>query len=147
MKGFLRRRRGIIGTGLAWAVGGIAAFSGLLALRGAPWEIILTSIPTGAWMGFVCGSAFAGILIVTERRRKLEDLSLRRVALWGAIGGFLVTGAVNLLFAGALFWPAIVTVSLLSSGLASGTVAVAKKGSEPKLIEWKDEDLPALEGE
>lgn len=146
MRGFLRRLRGIIGTGLVWAVGFVAAFSGILALKGFPSEYILGLIPAGASLGFACGSVFAGVLIVTERRRKVEELSLWRVALWGAIGGSLAVGAANLLFAVSLLGPTIVTVALLSSGLASGTVAVAKKGNEQRLIEG-EEPLPALEGE
>jgi peptidoglycan/LPS O-acetylase OafA/YrhL len=145
MKAFLRRLRGVVKTGLMWAVGSVAFFSGFLALVGRS-DGILISIPYFASFGFIVGGVFAGILSMTERHRRLEDLSLRRVALWGAIGGLLVTVAFNLVNAGTVYWQALLTISLLSAGLSSGTVALAKR-ADRKLIEGDDEPLPALEGE
>jgi len=149
MKGFLRRLRGIIGMGLLWAVGSVAFFLGLAALQGGGWGGwvgILYLIPMSAGFGFIAGCAFAGILSMTERHRRLEDLSLRRVALWGAIGGCLVTGAFNLVSSGTVFWESLLMMSLLTAGLSSGSVALAKR-ADRKLIEGDDEPLPALEGE
>ena len=85
-------------------------YAGLALRDKAGW------IATGA--GFIVGAAFAAILSMTERHRKLEDLSLRRIALWGAIGGFLATGAFNLVNDGTVYWQALLTISLLSAGIS-----------------------------
>ena len=88
MKAFLKRLRGIIGTGLTWALG----WAGLFGVAGAIFGAY--SIPRlafiGGFMGLIVGGAFAVILSITERRHSLEDLSLWRTALWGGLGGFLV---------------------------------------------------------
>ena len=92
-----------------------------------------------------------------ERHRKSEDLSLRRIALWGVIAGFLVTGAFNLVYSGTVYWnSSMLFIALLSAGVSSGSVALAKR-ADKKLIEGdddsvlslegNDEALPALEGE
>ena len=99
MKGFLRRLRGVIKTGLIGAAGFGAALSGFFALTGHV-DAILIALPYTAFAGFLVGGVSAGIFSLTERHRRLEDLSLRRVALWGAMGGSLVTVAFNLVTVG-----------------------------------------------
>ena len=144
MKRFLRRLRGIIGTGLTWALG-FAGFNSLVLLFQGRGEILLASIPVSALFGFVLGSGFAGILSLTERNRSLADLSLPRVGLWGAIGGSLVTVAFNLVFGGTVYWGVVLVVAALSAGFSSGSVALAKR-ADSKLIEGDEQPLPALEG-
>ena len=86
MKGFLRLIRGIIGTGLTWAAGFVGISVVQFSLFGVPWEAFPELATQWAILGFVTGGAFAGILSLTERHRTLKDLSLRRIALWGAVG-------------------------------------------------------------
>jgi hypothetical protein len=155
MKGFLRRLRGVIGTGIIWAFG-FAAFNSIVALfQGGGWAPFWGAISIGGFFGFVLGSGFASILSLTEGHRTLGELSLPRVGFWGAVGGFLFTVAFNLVFGGTIYWGAVLTVALFSAGFSSGSVALAKR-SDAKLIEGADEalpslepddDLPALEGE
>ena len=157
MRGFLRRLRGIIATGLAWAVGWAAAFSIVNAvvtlIIGQFLRFDLVAV-AGAVYGFIAGGAFATILSITERRRTLEDLSLGRVALWGAIGGAaLVLFAAPNLLSGELgvgqvvfrFVARVSFLGLLGAGFSAGSVAIARR-ADRSLIEG-DEDLPALEGE
>jgi len=148
MKQFLRRLRGIIGTGLTWAAGfvGISVVQfPLFTLFGVPWAAFPKLATQWAILGFATGGVFAGILSLTERRRTLEDLSLRRIALWGAVGGLVITSGLGF-FAGIPPWWFFVEISLLSAGFSSGSVAIARHG-DTKLIEGEDEPLPALEGE
>ncbi len=53
MKGLLRRLRGILGTGLTWAVGWGAAFGilnvALTALKGVPFIQFGTAVLEGEW--------------------------------------------------------------------------------------------------
>ena len=144
MKGFLRRLRGVIKTGLIGAAGFGAALSGFFALTGHV-DATLFALPYTAFAGFLVGGVSAGIFSLTERHRRLEDLSLRRVALWGAMGGSLVTVAFNLVTVGFVDWPAVLTITLLSAGVSSGSVALAKR-ADKKLIEDGDDPVPSLEG-
>jgi hypothetical protein len=155
MKGFLRRLRGIIGTGLTWAVGWAGlwcAYFLVLAGLGLVGEgvmsfpvFLVTTIFIAGW-GFIAGGLFGLGLSILERHKKLEDLSLWRVALWGGLGGSLLTVVFNLTRVGYVHWPAVLTFFLISAGLSSGTVALARR-ADTKLIEGEEESLPALEGE
>lgn len=103
-------------------------------------------------MGFVSGGTFAGILSLAEGRRTLDELSLKRVALWGGVGGialFLVF-IPRLIGAGlplgmaisALLGPMAIT-GLLGAGSAAGSVALARRGDE-KMIDGED-GVPLLD--
>jgi hypothetical protein len=93
-----------------------------------------------AGVGFIAGSAFGVLLSVLERHKKLEDLSFRRIALWGGIGGLVLAAGFGL-----QHLPQTIVLTLVGIGSATGSVALAKRGIEPELIEG-DEPLPALEG-
>src|SRR5262245_46758558 len=81
----LRRIRGAIGMGFtwggAWAVAGmvLAAATGFKA--DAPFPLIF------GVLGFGAGTIFSGLLALTQGRRRFDQMSLRRFAAWGAIGG------------------------------------------------------------
>ena len=150
MKRFLRRLRGIIGTGLTWAVGWTVINTGLVLLAGLPLRFFGAIALSNLVSGFLAGGTFAVILSIAERRRSLEDLSLKRAAQWGGIGGiFLRLAALPLILPVGLPLPSIlmplVIDSLTGAGLASGSVALARR-AEGSLIGSHD-DLPALEGD
>jgi hypothetical protein len=142
MRGFLKRLRGVIKTGLMWAVVSVAYFSPFEVLGGRA-ESLWIGIPFFAGFGFIMGGAFAAILSLAERHRRLEDLSLWRVALWGALGGLVFLGGATLVFRAPepMGW---LVLPLLTAGLGSGSVALAKR-ADRKLIEGEDEPLPSLE--
>ena len=75
--------------------------------------------------GFLAGGSFAVILSLAERRTQLEDLSLKRVGAWGALGGLLVVGVVGVVF-GASFWGEGFVGALFGAGSASGSVALGR---------------------
>jgi multisubunit Na+/H+ antiporter MnhB subunit len=145
MKGLLRRLRGIIGMGVTWAVG----LAGLFTLAGLVFGG--TFVPglafTGGFVGLVAGGAFAVILSIAERRQRLRDLSLWRMALWGGVGGAIVAGATNLIAgSGGLIWPFVGSVAFIGAVASTGTVAVAKR-AERKLIGDGDDSVSSLEGD
>jgi len=144
MKGFLGRLRGVIKTGLLWAAFFVAYFS-FREILGGRAESLWIGIPFFAGFGFIMGGAFAGILSLTERHRTLQDLSLRRVALWGALGGLVFLGGAALVFRPPepMGW---LVLPLLTAGLGSGSVALAKR-ADTKLIEGDDESALSLEGD
>ena len=145
MKGFLKRLRGVINTGLMWAAGSAALFGGLDVLKGRAGGLWIT-IPVYASMGFIMGGAFAVVLVLTERHRRLEDLSLRRVALWGALAGIVFPGIATLMWRPQFEMVGWLIVPILSAGLASGSVALAKRANT-KLLEGEEESVKSLEEE
>lgn len=154
MKKWLRRFRGTIGMGLAWAAGW--AITGLLIgvssilLPGLPWdaffEVFDAPLPALAIPGFFGGVFFSTVLGVAARRRRFSELSLPRFAAWGALGGVLLTLFPVALVAVGLgstegsdtsLWQGLAVVAgpfiLLSAASAAGTLLLARKaeGKDP----------------
>jgi len=146
VRNFLRRLRGIIGTGLTWAVGWAVLWSVPVFIlsrfgvfEGFYLEVFLRAALAVAGGGFIAGSAFGVLLSAFERRKKLEDLSLKRISLLGGIGGL----ALAAIF-GITLWAPILVLTVLGVGFASGTVALAKR-ADTKLIEGEEESVPSLQ--
>ena len=148
MMGFLRRLRGIVGTGLSWALGWagvwgvfLLVMAGLGRLQGWDfWYTVRAELLVGGG-GFIAGSVFGVGLSILERHKKLEDLSFRRIALWGGVGGLILAAGFGL-----QHLPQTIVLTLLGIGSATGSVALAKRGSDPTLLEADDKRLPAIEG-
>ena len=144
MRNWLRRIRGAIGMGVTWAVAcGAVGFV-------PRWVFgINTDVPIGLLFGvfgFVAGVTFSGLLMLTEGRRRFDEMSLPRFAGWGAVGGLLLSA----LFAKAasLGWGDVLVVAptfaLASAVCASGSLAVARRGASRELPEIQ---ANAAEGE
>src|SRR5258706_15182546 len=96
MRKWLRRIRGALGMGFTWAPAWFAVGFVPRWLFGVSTDLPLPLL-FGA-LGFIGGVTFSGVLVLTEGRRRFDQLSLPHVAGWGAIGGvllsaLLVTGA------------------------------------------------------
>jgi hypothetical protein len=87
---WLRRIRGAIGIGLTWAAAWFGA--GILLARVPGFYSDLPFALLFAPLGFVTGIIFSGILVVIERRRRFDRVSLSRFAGWGAVSGLLLSG-------------------------------------------------------
>ncbi len=99
MNKWLKRIRGALGMGLAWAAAWfvVGAIFGLVAgiasvVTGVGAGLILGSVLFFSvffgMCGFVGGAAFAVVLGIAERRRRLDEMSLPRFSAWGGWGGF-----------------------------------------------------------
>ena len=130
---WLRRVRGALGMALAWAIIWAAVGGGIMELLVDPHGKILDMWPqTLAIPGFFGGLVFSGLLWVAEGRRKFEELSLARFAVWGAAVGLLLgalalgTGAARSVapfwFRGAIILGPVALLSTLSAA-ASLTLA------------------------
>ena len=127
MQGWLRRVRGAIGMGVAWG----AAWSAVGAVprwvfgfnADAPFPLIF------GVLGFVAGVTFAAILMVAERRRAFDRMSLTRFAAWGAVGGLLLSAVFTRVASlGAADVLMIAPTFVLASALcASGSLALARR--------------------
>jgi hypothetical protein len=135
MRTLLQRVRGALGMGFTWAIAWSAAGMvprWVLGFRpDAPFPLIF------GVLGFFAGVTFSGLLVLTEGRRRFDQMSLRRFAGWGAIGGLLLAA----FFAKAaslgrgdvlLIAP---TFALACAACASGSLALARRSERRELPE------------
>ncbi len=148
MKDWLRRIRGAVGMGLTWAF----AWSGVGAITMLGFLLITGSRPDAPLplvfgvFGFVAGVSFSGALGLVERRRRFDQLSLPRLAGWGAAGGFLLSAALAGAVAsggGSAFLSSLLVMgpvfAVAGAGSAAGSLALARRG--------RDREARALPGE
>jgi len=133
MRKWLRRIRGALGMGFTWAAAWFAVGSVPRWVFGVSTDLPLPLL-FGA-LGFIAGVTFSGLLVLTEGRRRLDQLSLPRVAGWGAIGGVLLSA---LFVSGAsLGWGEVLAISatfaLASAVSASGSLALARRAVRREL--------------
>jgi len=148
MKTWLRRLRGMVSIGAIWGVACSALGFAIGAVVSMVWPDILPSTVVKylanmallhGTVGFVFGSGFAGVLAIVDGRRKFEELTPGRAALWGALSGVGVvtaTGLTNLgLWLGSGFplielIPAFVVTTCIygavTAGLGAATVSLAR---------------------
>jgi len=136
MKKWLRRIRGAIGMGLAWATAWFGA--GLILLLIVGFEAADVPFPLGfGFLGFLAGVTFSGVLGLVEGRRRFDQMSLPRFAAWGGVGGLLFSaifvwaaglGGGNLLVLGPVF-------GLAGAASAAGSLALARRAGDRGLLE------------
>jgi hypothetical protein len=152
---WLRRIRGVVGTGLTWAagwaVGGLLIGVSSILLPWLPWEaffrIFDAPLPALAVPGFFGGMLFSVVLSVAGRNRRFDELSLPRFAAWGAAGGLLLSllpAALVLLGlasteGGTLgIWQLtaviVVPFMLLSAASAAGSLILARRAEARALL-------------
>ena len=96
-------------------------------------------------LGFTAGVTFSGLLVLTEGRRRFDQMSLSRFAGWGATGGLLVSA----LFANAasLGWGDVLavapTLALTCAVCASGSLAVARRAVRRELPDIRGDTAEA----
>ena len=155
MNKWLGRIRGAIGMGLTWAIGwavaGVLIGVASVVLPFLPWDsffqVFDAPLPALAVPGFVAGALFSLVLGIAGRHRRLDELSLRRIAAWGAAGGVLLILVPFALFALGLAntegsnisaWHSIAVVGVpfvvLSAVSASGTLLLARRAKERQSI-------------
>jgi hypothetical protein len=121
-----RKLRGIVGVGVTWGViwAALGALLGLVALAVSPESVDQGEGPAMfarvlGIAGFISGAGFGLMLSFLERGRTVLDVSLSRVAVWGAVGGAivpLVTSVAN----NQIFWtcPLGALLALAAAGVA-----------------------------
>jgi hypothetical protein len=133
MRKWLRRIRGAIGMGVMWAAAWSAAGMIPRWVLGfnpdAPFPIIF------GVLGFIAGLTFSGLVVLTERRRRFDQISLPRFAAWGATGGLLLSAVFAK--AASLAWGDVLaiapTFALASAVCASGSLALARRALRNEL--------------
>jgi hypothetical protein len=148
VKKLLRRVRGVLGTAFTWAIAWTGLGAGLGILAGIPFNYLIPMALNGAASGFIAGASFAVILSVAERHSTLENLSLRRVALWGAVGGLLLS-FIPMAFGVPvpyLLGPLVINTGI-GAGMATGSVFLARRAEGRRLLTGLDDPLLSLEGD
>ncbi len=134
MKKWLRRIRGAIGIGLTWAVAWFGAGIALLLVVGVGAADVPFPIFFGL-LGFLAGVTFSGVLGIVEARRRFDQMSLRRFAAWGGVGGLLL----SVVLAGALGGDALLVLgpifALSGAGCAAGSLALARMAEDRELLD------------
>ena len=125
MTRWMQRLRGAVGVGLTWGAAWLLAGLALLVVVGPHAADVPFPLFFGL-LGFLAGTAFAGILGAMGRHRRFDELSVGHFAAWGAVGGSAVAllvdrvaGPGNLL----VLLPVFATASAIS---AAGSLAVAR---------------------
>ena len=149
MKEWFRRLRGAIGMGVTWAVGWapVGAVTGWVTglVFGFPLAGVAINYATMfGVLGFVGGTIFSGVLRLAEGRRRFEELTFPRFVGWGALGGLVLGGlavALGLLGSGLSVLGLVMAgvATLLGAGSAAGTLAIARAGEDPPLLEGGDD--------
>src|SRR5262245_54528484 len=143
MRKWLRRIRGAIGMGFTWAFAWSAV--GLVPrwLLGfnpdAPFPIIF------GVLGFIAGVTFSGLLVLTEGRRRFDQMSLPRFAGWGAIGGLLLSALFSK--AASLSWQDVLaiapTFAIACAACASGSLVMARRAGRGALPDIREDTTKA----
>jgi len=147
---WLKRIRGAIGMGLTWAVGwalgGVLLAAATLVLPEWVWRgaarVFDAPAPALAVPGFVGGVIFSIVLGIAAQRNRIDDLSVARVAAWGALCGVLVglvpaamvaVGLATLNAQGGALWQLTATIAvplaILSALSAAATLKLAQRGA------------------
>jgi ABC-type Fe3+-siderophore transport system permease subunit len=144
MRAFLRRLRGGLAISLTWAAVWALIFAAIGVVIGffdpdsidpgeEPYRVALV----GAGFGFLSGAIFSVLLATGDRRKKIRDLSLVRVALWG----FLGTAVYPLLM--PVGDEAVLIFGPVGAALAAGLVAIAKKAERGASAPGAEQPIPA----
>jgi hypothetical protein len=136
-KTWLRRIRGSIGMGLTWGLAWFGAGVALLLVVGLDAADVPFPLGFGL-LGFFAGAIFSGVLSIVEGRHSFDQLSLPRLAGWGAVGGLLLS--VIFVLAVATFGNDRLDLTVLgpvfaAAGAASaaGSLALARRADRREL--------------
>lgn len=136
MTHWLRRIRGALGMGVAWALAWFGAGIALLLVVGPDAADVPFPLGFGL-LGFLAGVSFSAVLGLVEGRRRFDEMSLPRFAGWGAVGGLVLaagfTVVAALLGAADLDIVAVLgpVFGVAGAGSAAGSLALARMAEEP----------------
>ena len=144
MRSWLRKLRGILGTGAVWGFAGTvfgSAVGAVSTLLGG--SLVSSTIMGGLWFGasgFVLGSSFAVILTALHGRKTLDELTPRKAGFWGGLVGMSIPVLGNVTTILMVEAPLVqlvpsilvnaVLYGALAGSLAAGTVIAAKRAPE-----------------
>lgn len=151
MTSVLRFIRGSLGTAvtwaIAWAVGGLVLFGALFAVSrniSGFWMAAPFLGALSACSGLIAGGVFSTVLATVYRRRRLAELSVTRLAIWGAIAGLALPmwifagGAYAGMSVGPGFLATVVGVMGVFGAFTAGATIGAAQANERALASGRD---------
>jgi hypothetical protein len=133
---WLRKLRGALGLGLTWAFAWFAVGMAMLLVVGP--DAADVPFPLGfGFLGFLCGVTFSVVLGLTEGRRRFDEMSIPRFALWGGLGGVGLSVVFSLIAGLGITMPLVLgpVFGLAGAACAAGTLALARMGDDAELLE------------
>ena len=133
MQKWLRRIGGAIGMGVTWAVVWSAVGMVPRWLFGfntdAPFPIIF------GVLGFLAGAIFFAVLMLFEKRRELDQMTMPRFAIWGGVSGFLLSALFTRIasLGAADVFVIAPTFAVACAACASGSLALARRAEMREL--------------
>ena len=117
--------RGAIAVVVLWIVGWGLGFGGIMELVDPDGKVQDVWLTVLAVPGFIGGVVFAVILLIAERGRSFDQVSLLRIAIWGGLAGIAlgllsIPAKVGDLSPGAAGMTGIATALGIVAGLGSG---------------------------
>lgn len=103
-----------------------------------PPDFVIRFLTIWTLWGALSGAIFAVVLAIAERRHTLAELSLARVAAWGAIGSLALPGAFTIADVMQTTFPyaqwrfvliVLGIAAALGAGCAAGTLALARRAT------------------
>jgi hypothetical protein len=139
----MRRIRGAIGMGLTWAAA--------LAIVGMVPRWVYgfnTDVPiplVSGVFGFFAGVTISILLLLAERRRSFDEMSLPRFAGWGAVGGLVLSALWTRTV--SLGWGDVLAIApafaLASAACAAGSLALARRADRRELPDARRNNVKA----
>jgi peptidoglycan/LPS O-acetylase OafA/YrhL len=142
MTQWVRRIKSAVGIGLTWAAAwgsaGVLIALGFVVLTGErpdpPIPLLMTTF------GFVAGMLFSGVLRLLVGHRRFDQLSIPRIAAWGAVGGSVLAAmlavTVALVEDPAFLSRLVIIVPVFASAAAAsaaGSLVLARKATDRSL--------------
>lgn len=132
MKNWMRRIRAAVGVGVVWGVAWLGVGLVLLLIVGFGAADVPFPLFFG-FLGFLAGATFSGLLGILGRRRRFGEMSLPRFAVWGALGGLVLSVIVNFVAGPGGDMLVVAPVFALAGAIsAMGTLALARRAEEPQ---------------
>ena len=128
----MRRIRAAVGVGVVWGVAWLGVGLVLLLIVGFGAADVPFPLFFG-FLGFLAGATFSGLLGILGRRRRFGEMSLPRFAVWGALGGLVLSVIVNFVAGPGGDMLVVAPVFALAGAIsAMGTLALARRAEEPQ---------------
>ena len=144
MTSFRRWLRGALSIGVTWGtlwvIIGVIVGTTIYLIDPAdiePGEGPAKALPILAAVGLLSGFGFATLLSLAEGRRSLRDLSMVRVAVWGALGSAAIPFVMGA--DASMGW----LTGSLGAIFAAGSLALARRGEGARIDQGGEQVIPA----
>lgn len=144
MRKWTTRLRAAAAVGMAWAAAWFGAGMLLLLVVGPDAADVPFPLFFGL-LGFLAGTAFAGLLSAFAGKRRFDQMSVPRFATWGAVGGLILAAGVRVVAGPDAELLALGPIFAAAGAVsASGTLALARRATAGELPDGR---MDALESE